>query len=116
MLTSLLAVLGVCPSETPTDSELLAAVTRRDGERAAAVAASLYGDPGGVVTVYPERVVRMSQVHCDRSQAGRTASVTCGYRVIYPGATILEVATLSCSDRSWAIREAMAVKVARRNR
>jgi len=113
MLIALLTTLSHCAGSAPSRSELLNAVAMRDSERAAAVAASLSSDDGGVVSVYPERVRRISKVRCDaRTTAPET--VNCGYTATYRSSTTLEVATLACTERGWVIRDAMAVTLASR--
>lgn len=113
MLVTLLTTLAACTGPAPSRSELLDAVVHRDNERAAA-ASSGVEDAGGVVSIYAERVRRLSDVRCDPQRTADAGRVHCGYRATYSSATILEVAALQCRGSGWVITDSMAVTLARR--
>jgi hypothetical protein len=113
MLITLLTMLSHCAAPTPSRAELLQAVAKRDSEQAAAVAASLSNDDGGVISVYPERVRRISEVRYDARPTARAETVNCGYIATYRSSRMLEVAALACTEQGWVIRDAMAVTLER---
>ena len=117
MLIALIVALSGCASAgaCPSREELTAAVRRRDIEATMDIGhARRAEDPESIIMVHLERIVRISDVHCDEGTA-ELGFVQCTFKVKYPSSTKRVVAELSREGVEWMIRSSMSVTLRRRS-
>lgn len=91
----------------PTDAELIAAVQRRNVDRAVAFA-KLQSDGGAYVSFHTFPITAVREIHCD-APAFAGQPLGCSFQIRYGRRVEFVVARLVRAGREWSIAEDLSV-------